>query len=43
MGHLPATDRAKLLNTNVIRLYNLKIPAAALKVPSNGEAVAANA
>jgi predicted TIM-barrel fold metal-dependent hydrolase len=27
MGHLPAADRDKLLNTNVRKLYNLKAPA----------------
>jgi uncharacterized protein len=27
MGHLPAADRDKLLNTNVRKLYNLKTPA----------------
>jgi hypothetical protein len=32
-----------LLNTKVTRLYNLKIPATALKHTSNGEAVAASA
>jgi hypothetical protein len=43
MGHLAAGDRAKLLNTNVTKLYNLKIPALAVKVPTNGEAVATHA
>jgi predicted TIM-barrel fold metal-dependent hydrolase len=39
MGHLPAADRAKLLNANVTQLYNLKIPAWSAKLRSNGEAV----
>ena len=29
MGHLAATDRTKLLNSNVRKLYNLKMPASA--------------
>jgi predicted TIM-barrel fold metal-dependent hydrolase len=43
MGHLPAMDRAKLLNTNVTKLYNLKIPATAAKSRANGESVSAHA
>jgi len=27
MGHLPAADRDKLLNSNVRKLYSLKAPA----------------
>ena len=30
MGHLPAADRDKLLNANVRKLYNLKVPASVL-------------
>jgi predicted TIM-barrel fold metal-dependent hydrolase len=43
MGHLTAADRAKLLNTNVVKLYNLKVPASAVKGATNGEAVASHA
>ena len=43
MGHLAAADRAKLLNTNVVKLYNLKVPASAVKGATNGEAVASHA
>jgi predicted TIM-barrel fold metal-dependent hydrolase len=43
MGHLTAADRAKLLNSNVTKLYNLKVPASAAKLPHNGEAVATHA
>ena len=43
MGHLPAGDRAKLLNANVVRLYNLKVPARAATAAPNGEAVAPGA
>jgi len=39
MGHLPAADRMKLLNTNVTKLYNLKLPAAATESPERSEAV----
>ena len=42
MGHLAAADRAKLLNTNVTKLYNLKVTAAA-KLSGNGDAVATHA
>lgn len=41
MGHLPAADRMKLLNSNVTRLYNLKLPAST--VDSRSEAVASHA
>jgi predicted TIM-barrel fold metal-dependent hydrolase len=40
MGHLTAADRAKLLSTNVTQLYNLKLPASAVKGATNGEAIA---
>jgi uncharacterized protein len=43
MGQLAAADRAKLLNTNVIKLYNLTVPASAAKLSGNGEAVATHA
>jgi predicted TIM-barrel fold metal-dependent hydrolase len=43
MGHLPAADRAKLLNTNVTGLYNLKLPASAAKSAVRNEAVATHA
>jgi len=43
MGHLPAVDRAKLLNTNVTKLYDLKIPASMVKAPANGQTAAAHA
>jgi len=42
MGHLAAADRAKLLNTNVTKLYNLKVTTAA-KLSGNGDAVATHA
>ena len=40
MAHLTAADRAKLLSTNVNKLYNLKLPASAVKGATNGEAIA---
>jgi predicted TIM-barrel fold metal-dependent hydrolase len=43
MGHLPASARTKLLNANVTKLYNLKVPAAAEKTKVNGPTVAAEA
>jgi len=43
MSHLAAQDRAKLLNANVIKLYNLKVPKSAVKVATNGGAVASHA
>ena len=43
MGHLPAADRAKLLNTNVMKLYNLKLSTAAVKAPVNGQTATAHA
>jgi predicted TIM-barrel fold metal-dependent hydrolase len=40
MAHLTAADRAKLLSTNVTKLYNLKLPASAVKGATHGEAIA---
>ena len=40
MAHLTAADRAKLLSTNVTKLYNLKLPASAVKGATRGEAIA---
>ncbi len=41
MGHLPPANRAKLLTANVTKLYNLKVPASAAKLKTNGATVAA--
>ena len=43
MGHLPAADRTKLLNTNVTALYNLEIPARAAQSAKETEPVATHA
>ena len=40
MGHLAAGDRAKLLSENVVKLYDLKVPAAIVKPRVNGQAAA---
>jgi hypothetical protein len=40
MAHLAAADRAKLLNANVMKLYNLQIGASVAKSPTNGETIA---
>jgi hypothetical protein len=40
MAHLAAGDRAKLLNANVTKLYNLPIGTPIAESPTNGEAVA---
>lgn len=40
MAHLPPADKAKLLNANVVRLYNLTVPARVLAGAPNGEALA---
>jgi hypothetical protein len=43
MGHLLAADRAKLLNTNVTKLYNLTVPALTGKSAALGEGAMAQA
>jgi len=40
MAHLTAGDRAKLLSINVTKLYNLKLPASAVKGATHGETIA---